>query len=131
MDINNINNFKIPDNKIPKINPNFPKSIDINNELPVINDNIDTNLNSNQLKSNQLTNELADDQIGNKFSSNVTKENKNLINNEIPKNLTIFELDNINDSPSNKKLKFNKIKAFGPTNLPTDINEIFINPKYL
>lgn len=140
MDVNNINNFKIIDNKIIQTNPKFvvdtnkdnQSELEIINANEIINDNeiINANLNIKLHKDQINKDQINKDQIkGESIESKRITDNKKSIGNEIPKSLTIFELDDNNSS--NKEMDFNKIRAFGPTNLPNNPNEIFINPKYL
>jgi hypothetical protein len=131
MDINNINNFKIINNQ--KINVNQPinKNIPLN-EPETKEDNItlkDINtLNIENIENtpNNLELLLSPTTLDNKTN------NKDKVNTDsnIPKSLTIFEVDN-DSNFSKKQVEVNKIRAFGPTNLPKTPEEMFINPKYL
>jgi hypothetical protein len=130
--INNINNFKIINNQ--KINTNQP----INKNIPLINesqpkeDNITpTDINTLNMENIENTPNNPELLLSPTTLDNKTNE-KDKVNNEvnIPKNLAIFEVDN-DSNFSQKQVDVNKIRAFGPTNLPKTPEEMFINPKYL
>ncbi len=134
MDINNINinNFKIINNQ--KINTNQP----INKNIPLINesqpkeDNITpTDINTLNIENIENTPNNPELLLSQTTLDNKTNE-KDKVNTEsnIPKNLVIFEVDN-DSNFSQKQVAVNKIRAFGPTNLPKTAEEMFINPKYL
>ena len=133
MDINNINNinFKIINNQ--KINTNQPinKNIPLN-EPETKEDNITpTDINTLNIENIENINNNSELLLSQTTLDNKTN-NKDKVNIEIniPKNLAIFEADN--DSIfSKKQVEVNKIRAFGPTNLPKTPEEMFINPKYL
>jgi hypothetical protein len=130
MDINNINNFKIINNQ--KINTNQP----INKNIPFINepqeDNITpTDINTLNIENIENTTNNPELLLSPTTLDKETK-NKEKVNTEsnIPKNLFIFEANN-DSNFSQKQVNLNKIRAFGPTNLPKTAEEMFINPKYL
>jgi len=130
MDINNINNFKIINNQ--KINTNQPinKNIPFINEFQPKEDNI-TPTDINTLNIENIENTPNNQELLLSILDNETNK-KEKINTEsnIPKNLAIFEVDN-DSNFSQKQVDVNKIRAFGPTNLPKTAEEMFINPKYL
>ncbi len=134
MDINNINinNFKIINNQ--KINTNQP----INKNVPLINesqpkeDNI-TPTDINTLNIENIENTPNNPELllsATTLDNKTNKKDKVNTESNIPKNLAIFEVDN-DSNFSQKQVDVNKIRAFGPTNLPKTAEEMFINPKYL
>jgi hypothetical protein len=131
MDINNINNFKIINNQ--KINVNQPinKKIPLN-EPETKEDNITLkDINTLNIENIENTTNNLELLLSPTTLDNKTNE-KDKVNTEsnIPKNLAIFEVDN-DSNFSQKQVDVNKIRAFGPTNLPKTPEEMFINPKYL
>lgn len=131
MDINNINNFKIINNQ--KINVNQPinKKIPLN-EPETKEDNITLkDINTLNIENIENTPNNLELLLSPTTLDNKTNE-KDKVNTEsnIPKNLAIFEVDN-DSNFSQKQVDVNKIRAFGPTNLPKTPEEMFINPKYL
>jgi hypothetical protein len=131
MDINNINNFKIINNQ--KINTNQPINKNILlNELETKEDSITLkdintlNIENIENTTNNLELLLSPTTLDNKTN----KKDKVNTESNIPKSLTIFEVDN-DSNFSQKQVDVNKIRAFGPTNLPKTPEEMFINPKYL
>jgi len=133
MDINNINNFKIINNQKINTNQATNKSLPLINESQFTEDNItpeDINiLNLENTKENTTNNSellLSSTTLDNEAN----KKDKVNTKSNIPKNLAIFEVDN-DSNFSQKQVDLNKIRAFGPTNLPKTVEEMFINPKYL
>jgi hypothetical protein len=131
MDINNINNFKIINNK--KINTNQPinKNIPLNESQPKEDNITPTDINTLNIENIENTTNNPELLLSPTTLDNETNK-KEKVNTEsnIPKNLVIFEVDNDNNF-SQKQVDVNKIRAFGPTNLPKTPEEMFINPKYL
>jgi len=133
MDINNINNFKIINNQKINTNQATNKSLPLINESQFTEDNItpeDINiLNLENTKENTTNNsELL--LYSTTLDNEANKKDKVNTKSNIPKNLAIFEVDN-DSNFSQKQVDLNKIRAFGPTNLPKTVEEMFINPKYL
>jgi|GEM_PF-1578183 len=142
MDINNIikdskiiNNQKIntkPTTKptkdnIPSIKDNIPPKKD---NVPPADINISNIGNIKQDTTNNLELPLPPTILDNETKDKVNPtEDKVNPEGSIPKNLVIFEVDNYSNLRS--KQDVNKIRAFGPTNLPKTAEEMFINPKYL
>ena len=130
MDVNNINNFKIISNQ--KINTNQPiKNIPLNESQPKEDNITPTDINTLNIENIENTPNNPELLLSPITLDNKTNE-KDKVNTEsnIPKNLAIFEVDN-DSNFSQKQVDVNKIRAFGPTNLPKTAEEMFINPKYL
>ncbi len=131
MDVNNINNFKIINNQ--KINTNQPinKNIPLNESQPKEDNITPTDINTLNIENIENTPNNPELLLSPITLDNKTNE-KDKVNTEsnIPKNLAIFEVDN-DSNFSQKQVDVNKIRAFGPTNLPKTAEEMFINPKYL
>ncbi len=133
MDINNINNinnfndFKIADNKLKNKPQQFPiNQIQNTNENNFqLTDIINTTINT----ENSIKNQINENETQNKNLNN-TNDQKDINLEEVPKNLTLFEVEN-ESKFINKTTKNNVIRSFGPTNLPNNPEEMFINPKYL
>jgi hypothetical protein len=131
MDINNINNFKIINNQ--KINTNQPinKNIPINESQPKEDNITPTDINTLNIENIENTTNNPELLLSPTTLDNKTNEkDKVKTESNIPKNLAIFEVDN-DSNFSQKQVDVNKIRVFGPTNLPKTAEEMFINPKYL
>jgi hypothetical protein len=134
MDINNIKNYKTINNQ--KINTK-PTTKPTKDNIPSTKDNIpptkdditpaDINIsNIGNIKTNNPKLPLPPTILDNETN----KKDKVNPESSIPKNLAIFEADN-DSNFCQKQVDVNKIRAFGPTNLPKTAEEMFINPKYL